>query len=492
MSLEVRLAELELLVARLTSDNEALRVENAMLRAENDTLRAEVAALKSKGSKHSGNSSMPPSRDPAGERQRQSVERQARKQRRNGGTVRRAGGQPGAVGTTLTMTDTPDHVEIHTPDVCGGCGKALDDTDPVGVQRRQVIDVPPVVPVITEHRALTKICRCCATSNTGRFPDSVRAPISYGPRVRAFVVYLLARQHLPIERCRETVRDMCGITMSTGTIDAIYTDAAHRLAGFITTLTAMLRAMTVIHVDETSDRVGTQTCWMHVVSTRMLTLIHASTTRGIQAVHDAGVLAGYTGVIIHDRLAMYWQFSRARHQACGAHLIRDLAHVADVATQRVWATAMSGLLVEINDACDHARTSGLKALAPQRQRLFAARYDQIVGDAHTANPPPVSGRKQNRLERDSHNLATAFTTHRAAILRFMYNLDVGFTNNQAERDLRPVKIHRKISSCFRRIEGAQRFAIVRSYLSTTRKHDIPAINALTDLFNNQPWLPTAT
>ena len=491
MSLGARLAELELLVAQLTSDNEILRVENSTLRAENDTLRAEIVALKSKGSKHSGNSSMPPSRDQAGERQRQSVERQASKQRRNGGTVRRAGGQPGATGTTLTMTDTPDQIEIHTPDVCGGCGNTLDGVDPVRVQRRQVVDVPPVVPVVTEHQVLTKVCPCCQTTTSGDFPDHVRAPISYGPRVRAFVVYLLARQHLPIERCRETVRDMCGIRMSTGTIDAIYTDAARRLAGFITTLTTALRAMAVIHVDETSDRVGTQTCWMHVVSTRMLTLIHASTTRGVQAVHDAGVLAGYTGIIVHDRLAMYWQFTRARHQACGAHLIRDLAHVAEVATQKMWATAMSRLLVEINDACDDARTRRLKTVAPQQQRQFAARYDQIVTDAHTANPPPASGRKRNRLERDSHNLATAFTTHRAPILRFMYNLESSFTNNQAERDLRPVKIHRKISSCFRQIEGAQRFATVRSYLSTTRKNDIPAINALTDLFNNQPWLPTA-
>jgi transposase len=71
----------------------------------------------------------------------------------------------------------------------------------------------------------------------------------------------------------------------------------------------------------------------------------------------------------------------------------------------------------------------------------------------------------------------------------MRNLDVGFTNNQAERDLRPVKLHRKISSCFRSIAGAQRFADVRSHLSTTRKHDIPAIDALTDLFNGHPWMP---
>ena len=96
------------------------------------------------------------------------------------------------------------------------------------------------------------------------------------------------------------------------------------------------------------------------------------------------------------------------------------------------------------------------------------------------------------MQRESHNLAVAFATHHQSILRYMRDLDVGMTNNQAERDLRPVKIHRKISSCFRDQTSAERFAHVRSYLSTTRKHDIPAIDALTRLFNNDPWLPTPT
>ena len=163
--------------------------------------------------------------------------------------------------------------------------------------------------------------------------------------------------------------------------------------------------------------------------------------------------------------------------------------MAAVATQTPWAAGLAALLVEINAACEQARDRGLKRLAPSRQHNFADRYDALVADGLAANPEPAAGRKRNSLQRQSFNLATAFSTHRRHVLRFMYDLRVGFTNNQAERDLRPTKLHRKISGCFRSKEGAERFAVLRSYLSSTRKNDVPAIDALVRLFNGDPWMP---
>lgn len=462
----------------------------AVLEAENERLLAEVASLRAEAAKNSGNSSKPPSRDPAAERKRQAEERRAKKQRgAGGGKRRRAGGQPGSAGTTLPMTATPDVVIDYVPEACAGCGADLSGAAVCGEQRRQVIDLPVVTPEVTEHRAQTRVCACCGVSTTAAFPDSVRAPVSYGPRIRAVVTYLLARQHIPVERCAEAMRDLFGVKISTGTVDAIYTEAARRLRRFITALVALLRTLKVVHADETTDRVGTTTCWMHVVSTGLYTLIHASVTRGTDAVREAGVLIGYRGVVIHDRLALYWKLKAAKHGTCGAHLLRDLAAVAHVATQTAWATGLAGLLVEINTACDHARRHGHRALAPSRQQAFSARYDTLVAAGLAANPDPPPGRKRDALQRQSHNLAVAFATHKRAILRYMRDLDVAFTNNQAERDLRPVKLHRKISSCFRSQAGAERFAHVRSYLSTTRKHDIPALDALVRLFNDDPWMP---
>ncbi len=455
------------------------RVEE--LAAENERLRAELA-------KNSGNSSKPSSRDPAAERKRQAEERQVKKARAAGGKKRRAGKQPGAKGNTLEMTDTPDEVIDHVPERCSGCGSGLGDAEVTDVTRRQVIDIPLPAPVVTEHRAQTRRCGC-GKDTTAAFPEAVRAPVSYGPRVRAIVVYLLARQHVPVQRTAEAMADLFGVPISTGTVDGIYSDAARRLVGFIAALVAWLRALPVLHADETTDRIGTATCWMHVVSTGLYTLIHASVTRGTEAIVEAGVLIGYRGVIVHDRLALYWKLKKARHGLCAAHLLRDLASVAEVATQTAWAAGLAGLLVEVNAACDAARSAGHKALAPARQRAFRTRYDALVADGLAANPEPCSGRKRTSLQRQSFNLATAFANHRPAILRYMYDLDVSFTNNQAERDLRPVKIHRKISSCFRSQAGAERFAHVRSYLSTTRKNDVGALDALTRLFNGDPWMP---
>ena len=470
------------LVLKLVADNEAMRAEIATLRAENERLRRELE-------KNSGNSSKPPSRDPATERERQAEARRAK--RSKGGKRRRPGKQPGSPGTTLAMSENPDQIVVHEPEVCAGCGGGLgEDDELVATARRQVVDIPQPQPVTTEHQARTRRCGCCGTDTAAAFPEGVRAPVSYGPTVKSVVAYLLAFQHIPVGRTAEAMRDLFGLRISAGAIDSIYGDAARRLRGFIAALVAVLRALPVVHADETTDRIGTKTCWMHVVSTASYTLIHASVTRGMDAIRAAGVLIGYRGVVVHDRLAMYWKL-KAKHQICAAHLLRDLAAVAEIASQAAWAEGFARLLVEINDVCADARHRGLKTLAPSLRRTLTARYDSLVEAALAANPDPPPGRKRDVLQRQSYNLAVAFETHKQSILRYMHDLRVGMTNNQGERDLRPVKLHRKISSCFKSQAGAERFAAVRSYLSTTRKHDVPALEALTRLFNNDPWMPTA-
>ena len=471
--------------ADLAAENARL-AELAAAQAEViEVLRSQVAELERRLGQNSGNSGKPSSRDPAVERQRQAQARAARQ----GGGKRRRGKQKGAKGAGPQMQPDPDVIVDHRPESCDGCGNTLEGgSGDDGFVARQVIEIPEVTPTVTEHRAYS--CRCgCGHVTRGLFPAGVRAPVSYGPRTKAVVAYLLGRQYLPGRRVGEAMADLFGLEISTGTIDSIYSDASRRLGGFIAALVVLLRSLPVLHADETTDRVGTVTVWMHVVSTASFTLIHASATRGMQAIRDAGVLIGYRGVIIHDRLALYWKLKTAKHGICGAQLLRDLAEVALVATQTAWAAGLAALLVEINHACDDARARGHRSLAPSLQRGFAARYDSLVAAGLAVNPDPAAGLKRDYHQRRSHNLATAFATHRRSILRYMYDLAVPLTNNQGERDLRPTKLHRKISGCFRSPHGAERFAHLRSYLSTTRKHGIPAITALIDLFEGNPWMP---
>jgi transposase len=481
-------AENASLQARAVGLTEGVALRDARI-AEQDAriaeLEARLAELARRLDENSGNSSKPSSRDPAAERQRQAAARQARAGR-NGGSKRKQGKQRGTKGSNLQMSPTPDEIVEHRPERCEDCGQSLDGSADRGFAARQVVEVPPVRPVVIEHRAHTYGCSC-GHETTAPFPEAVRAPVSYGPRVRAIVTYLLGRQHIPNRRVAEAMEDLFGLEISTGAIDSIYSEAGRRLKGFIAALVVLLKSMPVLHADETTDRIGTVNCWMHVVSTSLYTLIHASKTRGIEAVEQAGVLRGYRGVVVHDRLALYWKLAK-KHGICGAHLLRDLADVAVVHTQTAWASGLAALLVEINTACEQARLRGLKQLAPVMQRGFAERYDALVAAGVAANPEPTY-RKRSAVERRSFNLVSAFGVHRKSILRYMYDLDVAFTNNQAERDLRPSKLHRKISGCFRSDAGAERFARLRSYLSTTRKNGVSALDALIRLFEGDPWMP---
>lgn len=483
--LRALVAELQAMVGELQGQ------ERQLIDSEREIIRQledRIAELERRLGQNSGNSGKPSSRDPAAERERQAaLRRQKAAQPR--GSKRRQGKQRGSKGTTLEMSETPDEVVEHRPERCGNCGSAFDLSADRGYRRRQVIEVPEVKPTTTEHRSHTYGC-ACGHETTEPFPDEVRAPVSYGPRARAIVAYLLARQHIPNRRVAESMADLFGLDISSGAIDSIYAEAGRRLRGFVAALVVLLKSLPVLHADETTDRIGTKNCWMHVVSTGLYTLIHASTTRGSEAIEEAGVLRGYRGVVVHDRLALYWKLKAARHGLCGAHLLRDLADVAVVATQMTWAAGLAALLVEINAACDDARTRGRRQLARAETQRFATRYDALVADGLAANPEPAH-RKRNPVERRSFNLVTAFATHRRSVLRYMYDLQVGFTNNQAERDLRPTKLHRKVSGSFRSKAGAERFAHLRSYLSTTRKNDVSAIDALTGLFEGDPWMPPA-
>jgi transposase len=387
---EQRIAELDSVIS---SQAELIERQQQII----GRLEERVTQLERQLGQNSGNSGKPPSRDPAAERQRQAEERK-RRAGQSGGTKPKRGKQCGAKGAGPQMSANPDEVIDHRPDRCEDCGGVLDPDDDNRYQARQVIELPEVRPHVTEHRAHALGCACGHVTQAA-FPEAVRAPLSYGPRVRATVAYLLGRQPIPGRRVAEAMRDLFALEISTGTIDAIYSEASRRLRGFIAALVAVLGTLPVLHADETTDRIGTTNCWMHVVSTGAYTLIHASATRGGDAIDEAGVLRGYRGVIIHDRLAMYWKLKRAKHGLCGAHLLRDLADVALVATQTAWATGLAALLVEANAACEAARLRGLRQLAPARQRAFAARYDDLVAAGVGANPDP--GRKRDYLERRS-------------------------------------------------------------------------------------------
>ena len=355
---------------------------------------------------------------------------------------------------------------------------------------RQVTDIPVPVMFTIEHRAESKRCTC-GTVTKATFPIEARGHASYGPRIRATALYLMCRQHLPFERTKEAMADLLGVTVSTGFLDSVYSQGAKGLAGFLDSILAQLRDADVVHMDETSDRLGKGTVWFHVACTELLTLLHADGTRGKDGIEATGLLPDFTGVAVHDRLGWYFDYGQATHAACGVHLLRNLASVGVGFDQTEWTSSMAALLLEMKQAAATAVAADRKRIPRKDLADYLCRYDTIVADALAANPAPI-GRKRDSIETEGYNLAVAFRDKKDAICRFATDLQVSFSNNQAERDLRMVKIHKKVSASFRAMEGAERLATVRSYIATAMKHGIDPLDVLVRLFNGETWIPQRT
>ena len=462
--------QLQAEVQRLRADNEQLRAENAELRAENAELRCRLGM-------NSSNSSKPPSSDGLA---------RPRPQPGVKGSGRRRGRQPGARGSTLRLAADPDRVVQHRPDRCSGsaCGADLGDGREYGRQRRQVVELPDRRPVVVEHQLIAVECSGCGRVTEPAVPAGVSGRVQYGTGVKAAAVYARAAQFLPFGRVTALLGDLLGVPVSAGFVYQVVTEAARRLGPFVSRTAALLHVADVLHADETPARVDGGLKYVHVACTPGLTLFHVGGRS--KADIDAGqVLPGFTGTLVRDGYAAYRHLTDADHAWCGAHLIRDLrgVHDSDPAGQR-WAEAMAGTLLTAKKTTEQAVAAGRDALSADEISHIRACYAGALAYGREQNPPDRDG----KLSR-AGTLVERFATHRDMILRFTVDLAVPFTNNQAERDLRPVKLQQKISATWRTLQGLADFATLRSYLSTAAKHGMDAIDVLEQLFTTGPWLP---
>jgi transposase len=474
--------------------NEALRVEVDRLRADNAELAAHVAqladrvaALEAEASRDSTTSSKPPSSDPIEPRQSR-AERRAEAR----ATKRRQGKQPGAPGAHLARRD-PDVVIGHHPACCGGCGKDLNQAVVVGEVRRQVVDLPKVTPVIVDHVAYR--CRCsCGAETLAPFPPEARAPVCFGPEVRAFAVYLLDRQHLPVERTAELIADLLGVEVSTGWLCQVQLEAAGKLTGFIGDLKDRLAAEAVLHADETGTRVRTTKHWVHTVCSGLLTLIAVHPKRGRDALEDIGVLGAYAGTLVHDGYASYDYLGDAHHAQCHAHLARHLKDVGKTDPYQAWTSEMISVLLDAKAASENAAAVGQARVGRRKAAAIRRRYQACLDQALALLPPGAPPRRRHQggwsiYQRQAWNLATRMRRDTADVLRLLDDTRIPADNNPAERSLRMIKLHDKISGTFHSLTGAEAFARIRSYLQTAAKHGENPLDVLRQLFTHGPWTP---
>ena len=448
----------------------------AGLQARVAELEAKAADLRRRLGLNSTNSSKPPSTDGPFARPA------PRSQRRRSG--RKPGGQPGHPGANLERVACPDVIVEHRPAVCCDCGADLADAPSEGFTASQVFDLPEPRLQVTEHRMVKLRCRwghvTCADA-----PAGVSAPTQYGPGVHALAVYLAVAQHLPDERGVAACLDVGGAAVSEGFAHTALARAGQALTDFEVQVTKLIADEPVAHFDESGARIGAGLHWVHVAATDRLTYYRAHPRRGRAAMETIGILPVFGGVLVCDALASYTAYGSAR-SLCNAHLLRELDGVyhADPAAQ-VWAKAAIDVLLEANTACKAARDQGLTRLPDEQITQFTAGFDQAVACGRSVNPDPPPGRRRPY----QRALVDRMRRRRDDILRFLTDLGVPFTNNQAEQDIRMVKVQQKISGGWRTLTGANRWLLVRSYIATARKHGINPLTVLRDLFAGNPWMP---
>lgn len=448
-----------------------LRQEIAALRAENALLKQENAELRRRLGKDSSNSSKPPSSDGPAKKPR--IAGSLR-----GESGKKSGGQPGHRGDTLRPVVKPDKIERHAATQCGHCQAALTAAMATRVEKRQVFEMPQPRLEVTEHQAQIYTCACCRGVTRAAFPADVTAHVQYGPRIRAAAIYLNAQHLIPEDRVGEIMHDLFGAPLlCPASVVAWGEHKAQEWAVVEAEIAARLATAAVRHLDETGFRIGGKTQWLHTVSTAAMTYYRVCAQRG--AMFDA--LRG--GVIVHDHFKPYFTIEEVEHALCNAHHLRELKALIDI-EKEPWAKKMSRLLVRAAKQVERAVAQGKVALSADCARRIVAVYDAILKrgfafhDAQLplARRPGARGRSPKRV---GHNLLQRLRDHKAEVLRFVFDFAVPFTNNQAEQDIRMMKVKMKVSGGFRSWDGAKTFATLRSVLSTARKRGWNILRTLT-------------
>ena len=322
------------------------------------------------------------------------------------------------------------------------------------------------------------------------FPTEVAAPLQYGPRLGAIAVYLVQQQLLPWARACEILGDLLGAPLSEGTLASLIERCAQTLQPVEEQIKQALTAVEVLHQDETGLYVNGQRQWLHVSSTDQLTHYAVHPKRGKAALDAIDILPHFAGTSVHDGWRAYFHYA-CQHALCVVHLLRELTYLAEE-QGLTWAADLIALLLDMKAATDQARAQGLASMHPLEVADWQAQFVALVTQADATTPyaqaPP--GHKGRVKQSAARNLLDRLLTEQQAVLAFLHRLEVPFDNNQAERDVRMVKVQQKVSGSFRSPAGAAAFCRIRGYVSTLRKQGLHLLGALEATLRGHPILPS--
>jgi transposase len=448
-------------------------------------LEKRVEDLEARLAKNSRNSSKPPSSDGYTKPEPKSL---------RGKSNRNSGGQNGHPGSTLSPVDKPDNIIEHRLKLCPcGCGADLRRQPILRHEKRQVFDLPPQKLLVTEHRVEVKLCPNSGREVSAAFPAGVNAPVQYGPRFNAWLVYLRGQQLIPLERISQMSADLFGRFVSEATVQSAVAAAYRGLAGFEARVADIIAQAPIAHADETGLRVAGKSHWLHVVSTKTITWYGVHRKRGSDAIKHFALLPRFAGRLIHDCLSAYFELNCV-HGLCNPHLLRELTFLHEVLHQK-WGKRMLELLLRMHRSVAACKAREGPSAAPQLA-AWTRKYQAILREGFTENPEPQVQPGHRPRGRPKHtkaqNLLLRLRLHERSVLAFLYDSQVPFSNNLAEQDLRMMKVQQKISGAFRTLEGAQTFARIRAYLSTVRKNNRDVFQETVAALSGRPFMPGIT
>lgn len=434
-----------------------------------------VSALEQKLALNSGNSSKPPSGDGYNKPKPKSLRKKG---------VRKSGGQKGHSGKTLEFSANPDSIIKHTLACCPETGERFSEKDILNIIKRQVFDLPEPRLLVEEHW-IYQYLNSQGRIITAEAPAGVASRVQYGKRFRGWLVYLNDYQMIPLNRIRHICTDLYGYAISEDTILKARQYCYEHLETFEARVKEILIGCDVAHADETGLKINTKNHWLHTFCNKDYTFLAIHSQRGYDAIVELGLLEQFRGRLVHDFWPAYFRAKNCTHALCNPHLMRELVFSEEELNQS-WAAKMKKFL----DDAYHYSKGSRRYRAKKSKHSWHVRYGMIIAEGYRENPDipltaaakKIGGRKKKTKSR---NLLDRMNKYRDEILAFMWNPDIPFSNNQAEQDIRMVKVKQKISGGFRTIHNARIFARIRSYISTKQKHGVKAWDAIEAVFDPQ-------
>lgn len=465
----------------ITSLNDTIRHLTELIQSLNDKneqqlqqiqeLQDLVRELRERLNKNSRNSSKPPSTDGYEKPSPTSL---------RGKSGKKQGGQKGHDGTCLSAICEPDKVETHMPSGCAGCPYYVECKGRACItEKRTVIDANVNVE-ITEHQVVEIDCPLKKEKLRGSFPLDVRGPIQYGENLQALVVALNTVGALSICRTHEILGNVFNIPLSTGVISNIVHRCAESVTETVDAIAEKIKGLALTHFDETGTRVEGKLQWVHNASDARYTHLDLSPKRGSAGMDEIGILPEFCGIAVHDCWAPYWKYPEVTHAVCNAHILRELTGILQNHPEQTWASDFRDFLSEMKRIRDRAAAKGKETLSKYYYHKFGQRYDDIIAAGLEMNPLPESiGKKRGRRKKGKiRALIERLQKHKGAVCLFIYNFAVPFTNNQAEQDIRIIKVKNKVCGCFRTESGARDYLKIMSYVGTAKKNNVNVHEAI--------------